>query len=426
MLLAALSAAGFTRHEGKLEDSKYYPSTVHSYVVTVPEGYDASRGAGLYVGLDGILCGAPERIDSLVATGDIPPLVGVFLQPGLVYDDSGEVVRYNRSNEFAAPDGRFARFLETELLPAALQGLNILPGPENAMIFGLSSGGIAAFNAAWQRPDLFGRVYSGCGTFVPMRGADELQAWVRKAEPRPIKVFLQDGYSDTWNPLFGSWYEANRLLASALEFAGYDCAFDWAEGGHSVARTSLIFPEAMKWLWCDGSSQPTANATLAPYLDGSGEWRREASSDVFEPQTSATYPGGKLIAEPVDGSNYLWQYLIGADGSRYAGQPFYWLHGMENRTLTIGGMAYDSDGYLWVATDAGIQVCDQNGRVRAILRLPLDIEKAIIDSRSGASLRGCRLDILPGTLRLTTPAATYTRALNIAPPTGVPESQGQG
>lgn len=99
---------------------------------------------------------------------------------------------------------------------------------------------------------------------------------------------------------------------------------------------------------------------------------------------------------------------------------------MENRTLTIGGMAYDSDGYLWVATDAGIQVCDQNGRVRAILRLPLDIEKAIIDSRSGASLRGCRLDILPGTLRLTTPAATYTRALNIAPPTGVPESQGQG
>ncbi len=144
----------FEKSEGLLEKSDIYPGTVHRYTVTVPEGYDAARGAALYVGLDGILCDAPRRIDSLMATGDIPPMVGVFVEPGVVYGDDGEVVRYNRSNEFDAPDGRFARFLETELLPAALKGLNILPGAENAMLFGLSSGGIAAFHAAWQRPDL--------------------------------------------------------------------------------------------------------------------------------------------------------------------------------------------------------------------------------------------------------------------------------
>ncbi len=165
------------------------------------------------MGLDGILCNAPERIDSLIATGDIPPMIGVFIEPGIVYDDNGEVLRYNRSCEFDAPDGRFARFLEQELLPEALKDINILPGGENAMIFGLSSGGIAAFNAAWQRPDLFGRVYSGCGTFVPMRGADELQSWVRKAEPRDIKVFLQDGFSDTWNPLLAVGTKQTACLA---------------------------------------------------------------------------------------------------------------------------------------------------------------------------------------------------------------------
>ena len=415
----------FEKSEGLLEKSDIYPGTVHRYTVTVPKGYDAARGAALYVGLDGILCDAPRRIDSLMATGDIPPMVGVFVEPGVVYGDNGEVVRYNRSNEFDAPDGRFARFLETELLPAALKGLNILPGAENAMLFGLSSGGIAAFNAAWQRPDLFGRVYSGCGTFVPMRGADELQSWVRKAEPRDIKVYLQDGYTDTWNPLFGSWYEANRMLASALEFAGYDCAFDWAEGGHSVRRTSQIFPEVMKWLWQPRTNRGTGNATLAPYLEGDSGWTSTPTPGDIEPQAAAVYPGGGHMTEAVAGSNYMWQHLLRPDGTRYAGQPFYWLHSMENRTLRLGGMTFDGNGNLFVATEAGIQVCDQNGRVRAILRLPLELEKAMIDSRDANPLFGSRLDIADGLLTLTTPTATYTRRLAVTAPTTRPKSQGQ-
>ena len=287
------------------------------------------------------------------------------------------------------------------------------------------SGGIAAFNAAWQRPDLFGRVYSGCGTFVPMRGADELQSWVRKAEPRDIKVYLQDGYTDTWNPLFGSWYEANRMLASALEFAGYDCAFDWAEGGHSVRRTSQIFPEVMKWLWQPRTNRGTGNATLAPYLEGDSGWTSTPTPGAIEPQAAAVYPGGGHMTEAVAGSNYLWQHLLRPDGTRYAGQPFYWLHSMENRTLRLGGMTFDGNGNLFVATEAGIQVCDQNGRVRAILRLPLELEKAMIDSRDANPLFGSRLDIADGLLTLTTPTATYTRRLAVTAPTTRPKSQGQ-
>lgn len=434
-IVLALNVRAYEIIDGRIDDSAYYPSTVHTFKVSVPANYDPKAGACLYVGLDGILCRAPERIDSLIATGDIPSMIGVYLQPGIVYGEDGEVLRYNRSNEFDAPDGRLARFIETELLPA-VQSLRtatgreiaLRGGPDNAMIFGLSSGGIAAFNAAWQRPDLFGKIYSGCGTFVPMRGADGLQSLVRKSEPRAIKVFLQDGYSDTWNPLFGSWYEANRILASALEFAGYDCAFDWAEGGHSVVRTSVIFPEVMKWLWREPPTpQPTGNSTLAPILDDAGEWSSEARSSETCQAPGAIYPDSTFTVSRRDGSNYLWQTLRRSDGSLYAAQPFYWLHSMENRALRIGGMAFDSEGMLWVATDAGIQICDQNGRVRGIITLPPELATAAIDSRTAPLLEGSSLTITDGMLTLTTPQRTYRRKLNIRPatPGQRPRPQGQ-
>ena len=432
----ALNASAYEIIDGRIDDSAYYPSTVHTFKVSVPDGYDPAEGACLYVGLDGILCRAPQRIDSLMATGDIPPMIGVYLQSGIVYGPDGEVLRYNRSNEFDAPDGRFARFLETEILPAvrslrtaAGDSIVLRPGPENAMIFGLSSGGIAAFNAAWQRPDLFGRVYSGCGTFVPMRGADGLQSLVRKSEPRDIKVYLQDGYSDTWNPLFGSWYEANRMLASALEFAGYDCGFDWAEGGHSVVRTSAIFSDVMKWLWAGSDSiRATRNATLAPILADAGEWTVGPAAGLPASEPGAIYPDSTLTVNPVDGSNYLWQSLRRPDGTLYASQPFYWLHAPENRALRIGGMTFDADGMLWVATDAGIQICDQNGRVRGIIALPRELAIAAIDNRTAPILEGSTLIITDGLLTLVTPAATYTRRLTIRPaiPGIRPKSQGQG
>ena len=434
--LAATDASAFEILRGRLDDSRYYPCTTHTFSVSVPEGYNPEEGACLFVGLDGILCDAPQRIDSLMATGDIPPMIGVYVQPGIVYGPDGKVLRYNRSNEFDAPDARFARFLETELLPAVLamrtgagQSIRLRPGPDNAMIFGLSSGGIAAFNAAWQRPDLFGKVYSGCGTFVPMRGADGLQSLVRKSEPKDIKVFLQDGYSDTWNPLFGSWYEANRMLASALEFAGYRCAFDWAEGGHSIVRTSAIFPEVMKWLWADGAgASQTGNSTLAPILEGAGEWEVQDVPGLPAAAPQAFYPDSTMLVRPAEASNYLWQYLVRPDGSIYAGQPFYWLHSPENRALRIGGMAFDADGMLWVATDAGVQICDQNGRVRAIIDLPLPLRIAATDSRTAPVLEGSSLIVADGYISLVTPSATYTRRLGskAATPGARPAGQGQG
>ena len=261
VLLTLSAAAGHVLIDGVLDKSIFYSGTTHTFQVYVPDQYDGKRPAALYVGLDGVLCHAPEVMDSLIAARKMPVTIGVFLQPGVVKASDGTVLRYNRCYEFDSTSDDFACFLEEEVLPAVEQmktprgkPINLSRRPGDRMIFGLSSGGIAAFNAAWHRPDLFGKVFTGVGTFVAMRGGNDLQALVRKTEPLPLRIFIQDGTADAWNPLFGHWYEGNQMMASALEFAGYDVMTDWSDSGHNVNRATEIFSRVMQWMWRDWPS----------------------------------------------------------------------------------------------------------------------------------------------------------------------------
>ena len=437
LLLCAMTGlwamAGHVMIDGSITGTEHsiYPGTEHTFQVYVPEDYDGHHAACLYVGLDGVLCNAPTVIDSLIAAGKMPMTIGVFLQPGLVKDSSGQVVRYNRSNEFDATDGRFASFIEKELI-SAITGMTtpdgrhiiVAAGGENHMIFGLSSGGIAALVAAWHRPDLFGRVFSGVGTFVAMRGGNDLQAIVRKHEPLPLKVCLQDGTNDVWNALFGHWYEGNRMLATALDFAGYDTLYDWSDCKHGVKRASEIFAQVMTWMWSDWgkpiATGTTQNDFLAPLLIQGEKWTPAAgqpphgagAAGVF----TATYPDGTLLARPIDGTNWLEQAIIGPDGAPHFSQRFYWLHSYDNSPVTVGPMAFDGNGNLWVATSAGLQICDQNGRVRGILTMPADAHNF------------WEITIDDGLVTLHGTATSYTRRLQVTAPTPSrrPKSQGQG
>ncbi len=412
--------------------SSIYPGISYSYEIYVPQQYSGRQAACLYVGLDGVLCNAPAVMDSLIAAGRMPVTIGVFLQPGVVKDDNGQVLRYARSSQFDATDDSFARFLETEVLPAIHQRtlpdgrtIHLSANGNDRMIFGLSSGGIAAFTAAWHRPDLFARVFSGVGTFVAMRGGNDLQAFVRKCEPRPIRVFLQDGTADVWNPLFGHWYEGNQMLASALEFAGCDAAFDWSDGGHNVRRSTEIFGKVMEWMWRDWPEPiavgSTHNELLSTLLIAGQQWQHTAAQVAALERTapSAVYPDSTLVVMPEKGTNWLWQYVRASDGTLLHGQRFYWLHTYSNATVQLGPMAFDADGYLWVVTDAGLQICDQNGRVRGIIDLPTRLSVTDIT----------QLTIGDGIIALGLADGTaYARQFHVKPPTSGlrPKSQGQG
>ena len=385
---------------GEWTDSKIYPETRREWKVYVPVQYDGTTPACLLVGLDGILFNATTVMDHLIASGEMPVTIGVFVQPGVSYDAEGNVLRYNRSNEFDRTDGTFAAFLETEILPM-VEGLVTPDGrpvrlshnPDDRAITGASSSGICAFTAAWERPDLFHRVYSSVGTYVAMRGGNDYPAYIRKCEPKPLRIFLQDGMKDAWNPLFGEWWEQNLLMESALDFAGYEEIAHWDRGGHSIWHGTRMFPDAMRWLWkgwpapvkAGESRNDMLQSLLGTGKDREAGWQEIPAGELPKavrrrlehPVTSLPYPSGKLAVSTEPHSNWLLSSLIGPDGKRTATEQFFWLHNPENETAGNGpdgavacDLAFDTLGNLYAATPFGVQVCDQNGRVRAILTLP--------------------------------------------------------
>ena len=254
---------------------------------------------------------------------------------------------------------------------------------------------------------------------------------------------------DTWNPLFGSWFEYNRVMLSSLEFAGYDVRHQWNEGGHSGTNGNRIFKDVMRWLWSGWPAEvplgTTSNKTLNEILDPESGWTRlpgdfgeeamlhplsEAAVLLKEGKSawsvdeagertlmkgkvpesdpySAIYPGGAHLARRVEGSNWVMDYILDDKGNPVHGQEFYYLY------TDAGQILYDNAGYLYAASRVGIQVCDQNGRVRAILSLPGGEVTSI-------AFAGNRLFALSG-------GRLYVRRLNRSGThSGAPKSEGQG
>lgn len=381
--LIAISASAADKSiiiDGKIENSKFYPGTVHEYKVYIPKQYDGTKPACLYLGLDGILYNATAVMDTLIANGEMPVTIGVFVKPGRISNDS-TVIRYNRSNEFDRIDDTFAKFIETELLPTAASNklpdgrtIKISSDPNDRAISGASSSGIASFNATFLRPDLFSRIYTTCGTFVSMRGGHEYPALIRKYEPRPMRVYIHDGSKDAWNPLFGHWYEQNLLVASALEFGGYEYKAVWDDGNHSIKNGSRLFPDAMRYLWKDYPARVKAgksqNNMLQAILIEGENWVEYTGKFPKAAEKTATSPDGKIYTEIEKNSDWLVCYTVDNKGKKSNRQQFYWLHNTLHQYHDIIGMLYATDGNLYVATKMGIQVCDHNGRVRAILPYP--------------------------------------------------------
>src|SRR5207245_3125582 len=146
--------------------------------------------------------------------------------------------RFNRSFEYDGLGDNYVRFLLEELLPdvetkktADGRPIRLSKNGNDRAIGGESSGAIAAFTAAWERPAEFSRVFSAIGTYVGLRGGEIYPTLLRKYEPKPIRVFLQDGSNDL-NIYGGDWWMANQTMERSLRFAGYEVEHAWGNGGH--------------------------------------------------------------------------------------------------------------------------------------------------------------------------------------------------
>ncbi|MDR2849899.1 MAG: SMP-30/gluconolactonase/LRE family protein [Verrucomicrobiota bacterium] len=357
----------------KLEDSKIFPGTRRNIQLYVPSQYTADQPARVYVGLDGLGMNAAVVFDNLIHKGELPVIIGVGLPPGAVPPaaDDNEDPRFNRSYEFDGVNDLLCRFLLEEVFPLAEQqktpdGLpvRLSRNPDDRCAGGGSTGGIGAFKLAWERPDQFRRVFSAIGTFVSMRGGDRYPALVRKTEPQPLRVFLQDGHHDQWlgGPEVGDWWMGNVTLNRALEFSGYDVRHAWGTGPHSGKQAAALFPDAMRWLWRDGGAPVTAapekslNVFLKQILlPGEGWTRVDRAPDgaatlavdakgavtarAFAPgeaaQSFALPNGDRYAADPAAGT----LALVKADGARRT---------VAERLVAPGGVAVTPDG-RWLA-----------------------------------------------------------------------------
>jgi len=484
--------------------TRLYPGTVRDYFVYVPAQYKAGTAAAVMIFQDGAgMVGEQGRFrvpivfDNLIHQGSMPVTIGIFINPGVMPAANPNAQgRYNRSYEYDALGDRYARFLIEEILPEVAKQYTLTTDPNLRALAGSSSGGIAAFTAAWNRPDAFRRVLSFIGSYTDLRGGHSYPELVRKTEPKPLRIYQQDGSADQ-NIYAGNWWIANQELASALEFAGYDHTFVTGTEGHNGTHGSAILPDALRWLWRDwtvpivaahtsGGERHIVADILAPgqgwelvsqghkftegpavdkqgnvfFTDIPNNRIHKIATDgkvtVFKEDSGAANglmfgPDGRLyacqngrkriVAYSVDGAEsviaeglesndlvvnakgemwvtdppgkrvwfidakgnkrivldkgfefpngvilspdhtllmvadsrakWVWSFQVQPDGSLLNGQPFHRLETWDqDSTTSADGMTVDSEGFLYVTTRTGLQICDQPGRVNAILNKP--------------------------------------------------------
>lgn len=232
--------------------STVYPGTSRKVWIHVPAQYDAARPAALMLFNDGwwYLDPAGEVrgaivLDNLIHRGDIPPTIGVFVDPGVF---TGAEQPKNRNREYDAFDDRYVTFLLEEIIPVVTARYSITDDPELWGICGGSSGGNAAFTAAWLRPDRFRRVVCFLSSFAQMPGGNPYPDLIPLSDTKPLRIFMQAGHRDLhWNEPGSNWLAHNLHVAAALAETGYDFRLVLGDGGHNPNHGGVLLPDALRW-----------------------------------------------------------------------------------------------------------------------------------------------------------------------------------
>ena len=334
--------------------SKVFPGTARSYWVYVPAQYKPEKPLPFMVFFDGGgyvnetgQARAPIVLDNLIAKGDLPVMAAIFVDPGVMpaLNSETQQSRYNRSYEYDGLGDRNARFLIEELIPEVAARLNLSKNPDDHAVGGGSSGGIAAFTAAWERPDYFHRVMSFIGSYTDLKGGDVYPGLIRKMEPKPLRIFLQDGEKDQ-DIYSGNWWIMNQHMAASLKFAGYDYKFVTGTQGHSGQHGGAILPDVLRWLWRDYGTTVRAKMpppddkkpSLQSFVTVEEPWEVVASGHQFTDGPAVDKDGNVYFVDTKEKKIYksdfatkrvtvfkedsggIYGLMFGADGRLYATQ----------------------------------------------------------------------------------------------------------
>jgi gluconolactonase len=374
------------------DNSKIFPGTWREYWVYVPAQYRPEKPACVYINQDGIQWKAPTVFDNLIYKNEMPVTIGVFVMPGRVRAANTATAndRYNRSFEYDGLGDAYARFILDEILPEVEKkktsdgrAIRLSKNGNDRAIGGSSSGAVCAFTAAWERPKDFTRVFSAIGTYIGLRGADRYPTLIRKYEPKPIRIFLQDGSNDL-NIYAGDWWMANQTMERALTFAGYEHQHIWGEDGHNGNQGTAIFPAAMRWLWKDWPTPVTTvsskNQFLSSILIPGQDWELVGEGYGFTEGTIADSKGTVFFQDIPNSKTYT----ITPDGK---------LSALVLNAKKSSGTAFGADGKRYVVAGATKQIISYDANEK---------ETMIADSISGNDLVMAK----NGNLYVTSPDGT--------------------
>jgi enterochelin esterase-like enzyme len=256
------------------EDSKIYPGIARNkpgvvpykraVCVYVPKQYVPGTAAPFIVAQDGLgYKGAlPKILDNMIADHRVPATVAIMINSG-----GGDAQGSERGLEYDTMSGKYAEFVETEVLPRVSRECNVAftKDPDGRATMGGSSGGAAALSMAWYHPELYHRVLTYSGTYVnqqsPFNPETPHGAWeyhahlIPESAPKPIRLWLEvsehdNGYNRD-EASFHNWVMANQRMDAVLQAKGYQYRYVFAlDAKHTDGRvTRQTLPGALEWLW---------------------------------------------------------------------------------------------------------------------------------------------------------------------------------
>lgn len=263
----------------RLLDMKTHPAPwTRRVAVYVPKQYVPGTEAPFIVGADGIDRMLFTVLDTLIAEHKIPAMIGISIANG-----GGDAQGSERGLEYDTMSGRYAEFVEQEVLPRVEQEAHVklTHDPDGRATMGASSGGACALIMAWYHPELYHRVLSYSGTFVNQQwpwnpksphGAWEFHERLIPRNPRkPLRIWMEVGDRDLFNPNvlrdnMHDWVLANERMAAVLAKKGYHYQFVFARNAGHVDRLTReqTLPEALEYVWRGYAGPGSAAETRNP------------------------------------------------------------------------------------------------------------------------------------------------------------------
>jgi iron(III)-enterobactin esterase len=237
-----------------------YKRTITVYI---PSQYVPGTAAPFMVTHDGAERSLPHSLDNMIAQHRLPVMLAIGIANG-----GGDAQGNERGLEYDTMSGKFAEFIEAEVLPQVEThcGVKLTKDPEGRAAMGGSSGGSAALEMAWYHPEWYHRVITYSGTYVnqqwPFNPDTPGGAWdfhdklIPQSTPKPLRLWLEVGDHDLLNPNvmrdnMHDWVAANNRMAAVLRAKGYHYQYVYAlNAGHvDGAVKNQTLPEALEWVW---------------------------------------------------------------------------------------------------------------------------------------------------------------------------------